>query len=137
MSETKQCCANCIGDGHLRREVIPSKSQLSGTCSYCRSANQPLVPPAVLRDYFELVLGIYVPAEPGRTLVEWLVDDWGMFDHVAMDAAHAKELLADILDDGEVVRKSFAPLAQGSESLIRWQAFREAEPVNANETARS
>ncbi|WP_207760725.1 RES domain-containing protein [Mycolicibacterium sphagni] len=43
-----------------------------------------------------------------------------------MDDAHAKELLADVLDNGEIVRKSFRPSDQyESESLRRWSDLRD------------
>jgi hypothetical protein len=121
-----RCCATCIGDYHLRKEVFPRLSSETGRCRYCGSEDVALVAPAELRDYFELVVGIYVRDETGHSLVHWLMNDWGMFDHRAMDAAHAKELLADILDDGEIVSYSFAPTdSDDSEVLHRWEAFRQ------------
>jgi hypothetical protein len=72
------------------------------------------------------VLGIYRPAKNGRLLVEWLKDDWAMFSHPAMDLAHCKELLGDILNDGEIVRATFAPseLSQ-TDRLVRWEKLRQ------------
>jgi hypothetical protein len=120
------CCATCIGDFHLRTVVVPSISRKRGECSYCFSRNQPLVDPVDLRDLFELVLGIYRKSTKGRTLVEWLKDDWGMFDHPKLDGAHAKELLGDILDDGDIVRQKFAPMAYGGAApLAKWELFRQ------------
>lgn len=120
-----KCCAICIGDRHLRREIIPAHATETGTCSYCGSSKQALVEPAILRDVFELVIGIYTPDSAGKTLGEWFQQDWAMFVHARMDAAHVKELLGDILDDGEVVRKRFAPSADcHSDASERWQSFR-------------
>ncbi len=104
------CCATCFGDRGLKREIIPIHSDKVGSCSYCQSANENLVSPDKLKNYFELLINIYRPDdESGKTLVEWLKEDWGIFSHPSMDLAHAKELLADILDDGQIVRERFCP----------------------------
>jgi hypothetical protein len=43
-----------------------------------------------------------------------------------MDVAHAKELLAEILDDGDIVRRNFSPSERyQSEVLIRWETLRD------------
>ncbi|WP_251838163.1 RES family NAD+ phosphorylase [Oceanitalea stevensii] len=56
----------------------------------------------------------------------WLRDDWRLFGHPTMDDAHAKELLADILDDGEIVRADFVPDERfESESLKQWDDLRD------------
>ncbi|WP_409483880.1 RES family NAD+ phosphorylase [Arsenicicoccus dermatophilus] len=61
----------------------------------------------------------------GRPLVSWLREDWGIFAHPVMDDAHAKELLADVLDDGDIVRKNFLPANQESPSTAsQWQVLR-------------
>lgn len=99
-----------------------------GECRYCGSRDQVLIEPIALRDLFDVVLEIYKESdEPGsgQTLVEWLKEDWGIFDHERMDVAHAKELLADILDDGEIVRRKFiSPNQDAEQSLLKWQDFR-------------
>lgn len=126
------CCANCIDDRHLRSQVIPDLSKINGTCSYCGSENQALIRPIDLRDEFELLISIYKVDEFGKTLVEWLKSDWAMFPNEQMDAAHAKELLADILNDGEIVRQRYAPLEQSkSIAVMHWEELR-AELMHAN-----
>jgi len=120
------CCASCIGDRGLRNQIIPIYVAAVGTCSYCGTEDESLVAPADLRDYFELLISVYSPSdEGGKTLVEWLKDDWGMFTHQSMDIAHAKELLADILDDWQIVREDFVPsdLCQ-SDRLAVWEKLR-------------
>jgi hypothetical protein len=53
-------------------------------------------------------------------------EDWRIFSHPAMDLAHTKELLAEILDDGEIVRASFAPSpSYKSEGLVQWETLRD------------
>lgn len=120
-----KCCARCIGDRHLEKEMVPNLSTEMGKCSYCGSEDQPLVEPLVLRDAFELVIGIYKEDDSGAPLGHWLRSDWAMFEHPAMDAAHVKELLGDILDDGEAARRPYLPSDEyQSDALDQWKAFR-------------
>lgn len=59
-------------------------------------------------------------------------DDWQLFSHQRMDIAHAKELLGEILDDGEIVRRGFTPSASYmSEGLAQWDKLRD-EMMYAN-----
>lgn len=120
----KYCCPECIGDGHLRREIIPEYSSETGVCSYCGTKNVDLVEPAKLSDHFELLTGIYSLDPSGKTLAEWLKEDWTMFQHPRMDVAHTKELLADILNDGEIVREKFSPSELSDTSGFDiWETF--------------
>lgn len=122
----KMCCHACFGDRGLRRDIIPMLSGSTGDCSYCATTDVPLVQPISLRDVFELLISIYEPDPTGRVLVSWLKDDWDLFGHPAMDTAHAKELLGDILDDGDIVRKNFRPSpTYQSEALARWETLRD------------
>jgi hypothetical protein len=71
------------------------------------------------------VLSIYTPDTTGKLLADWMKEDWGLFRHDGMDSAHAKELLAEILDDGEIVRQQFLPIALStSDTLDQWEKFR-------------
>jgi len=83
--------------------------------------------PTDLREHFELLTGIYVRDAQGVGLIELLKSDWGMFSHERMDNAHAKELLSDILDDGELVRHKYSPseAAVSDDALQRWGALRQ------------
>lgn len=122
----KLCCPECFGDRGLRRDIIPSLGPTPGDCSYCGTIAAPLLEPTRLRDLFELLISVYEPDPEGKTLVEWLKSDWDLFSHQAMDVAHSKELLADILDDGAIVRKGFSPSpAYHSEALARWETLRD------------
>lgn len=59
-----------------------------------------------------------------KTLVEWMKKDWRLFSHESMDNAHAKELLGEILDNGEIVRKNFRhPETYKSEGLPAGKHF--------------
>lgn len=122
----KFCCHACFGDRGLRRDIIPTLSTVSGDCGYCATTAVPLVEPIALRDVFELLISVYELNPMGQTLVDWLRADWQLFNHPAMDVAHAKELLSDILDDGDIVRKKFSPsAAYHSEALARWETLRD------------
>lgn len=125
MTFTMRCCADCFDDTHLKQELIPSLSNEQGQCSYCGSNNVPLIQPIALREFFELVIGIYVQTQDGRTLAEWLKEDWSIFSAERMDVARSKALLADILDDGELVRKKFSPSSKSeSDTLSQWNNLR-------------
>lgn len=120
------CCPECFGDRGLRRNIIPSLSTGRGNCGYCESKDVPLAPPEALADYFELLIGAYEADDKGSTLVELMKQDWQLFSHPKMDAAHVKELLGEILDDGEIVRKRFSPSSSfTSTGLVRWETLRE------------
>lgn len=84
-----------------------------------------LIEPGKLAEYFQSLLEVYEPSAEGKTLVELLKEDWQLF-HFKLDVAHAKELVAEILDDGEVVRKGFIPSpAFKSEGLVQWGTLRD------------
>ncbi len=125
MSE-RYCCPECFDDQVLRKEFFPSNASSFGRCSYCGSEDVALVEPAQLADVFEMLLSVYEPDANGKSLVEWMKEDWRLFSHPKMDNAHAKELLGEILNDGEIVRQSFSPsAAYKSDGLIRWESLRE------------
>lgn len=123
----KLCCAECFGDRHLRGEIIPALSERTGRCSYCKTTKQHLVPPKSLSDQFGAVIGVYVPDdEGGRPLVYWLMDDWLIFKTPSMSEEKAQILLAEILDDGEIVRRNFSPSEQcQTVNLDRWQDLKQ------------
>lgn len=126
------CCPQCFGDTGLTRSIIPkvvadhADLPLEGVCDYCESVGSPLVRPASLRQWFEIVIDCYVADPDGQTLVRWLRRDWNLFAHEKMDDAHAKELLGDILDDGQIVRECFSPVeSSSSEDPQRWDDLRD------------
>src|SRR5438046_2336209 len=104
-----RCCPECFDDRGLRKSIIPSLNPTHGICSFCGSTDVDLVEPGVLAEVFEMFIGVYEPDPQGKSLVEWMKEDWHLFSHPRMDVAHAKELLAEILDDGDIVRKAFSP----------------------------
>jgi hypothetical protein len=125
MPSVAKCCPNCFGDRGLAKSIVPAMSSERGTCSYCESQDVLLVTPPQLADYFSVLISIYVQAEDGRQLIEWLREDWDLFHHPRMDNPRAKDLLAEVLDDGEIVRKTFVPAPKyQSDRLPRWEQLR-------------
>ncbi len=126
------CCPECFDDRALRDELFPSLDPGHGSCDFCGTVDTQLVEPFKLANYFELLVNVYEPSEGGKLLVEWMKEDWQLFSHKRMDTAHAKELLGEILDDGEIVRKGFAPSSSYiSEGLAQWDKLRD-EMMYAN-----
>ncbi|WP_243439772.1 RES family NAD+ phosphorylase [Fundidesulfovibrio soli] len=123
---TKFCCPECFGDRGLRKDIIPSLDHGHGTCNYCGSTDVDLVVPSALSLYFELVINAYEIGSGDITIVEWLKNDWKLFGHPRMDVAHAKELLGEILNNGDIVRRSFVkPVNVSGGGLVQWEALRD------------
>lgn len=73
-----------------------------------------------------MLVDVYEVDSSGQPLVDLLRKDWCLFEHQKMDDAHAKELLSDVLDNGEIVRRTFTATAQfDSESLKQWDELRD------------
>lgn len=120
------CCAECFGDRVLRRNIIPTRSSATGRCSYCETDNVSLIAPRELAEYFELLVSAYRQDSAGRLLVQWFRADWAMFQHPKMDDPRAKDLLAEILNDGEIVRKPFVPASDlVVDPLNEWERLRD------------
>lgn len=122
----RKCCPECFGDNGLRENIIPSLSSEIGKCSFCGSEDINVVEPVALIVYFELLINVYELDPNGKNLVELLRDDWGLFNHPVMDNAHARELLSEVLDNGEIVRMNFSPSEMYiSTALAQWDQFRD------------
>jgi len=119
------CCSACFGDPGLER-IIPGLSTTNGDCPYCLSTGVALVNPTQLSEYFSALVGIYEPHDGGESLVALLKADWHLFDHPRMDEFRCKDLLAEILGNGDIVRESFVPLARfETDRLVRWEQLRD------------
>jgi hypothetical protein len=95
-------------------------------CSYCRSAGVAVIDPFTLAEYFELLISAYRQDNEGKLLVQWFREDWGMFEHPQMDDYRAKDLLSEILNDGEIVRRTFSPApALDADRLGEWELLRD------------
>ncbi len=120
-----QCCAECFSDRVLRK-AIRDLSIDSGKCSYCDSDDTPLLAPTALRYYFETLISTYRADTGGKPLAPLLREEWGIFKHPRMDDFRAKDLLAEILDDYDIVRQLFVPTPHpGADWLGLWQKLRD------------
>lgn len=118
---SKYCCANCFGDEGLKNNIIPSLSPKIDNCSYCYSENIDVIEPKFLFEYFSSLMSVYEQDPLGKSIVSHMKDDWKLFSHPKLDEVHAKELLGEILDDGNIVRKLFVRSdSYKSESLALW-----------------
>lgn len=118
----RKCCSNCFGDFHLN-SVINQMASIHGVCSFCQSREVPLIDPVQLREYFELLSGIYTKADEGITLGEWFKNDWNMF--YDLDLASTKDLLSEIFQDGNLPRYFFEPSSKCfSKNLDNWESLR-------------
>lgn len=121
------CCAECFGDRGLRRSIIPLRSTAVGRCSYCESDNVSIIEPGELSEYFELLVSSYRLDAAGKLLIHWFREDWALFQHPRlMDDSRAKDLLGEILDDGEIARQLFVPANDPTtERLSEWENLRD------------
>jgi len=120
------CCAECFGDRGLRRNIIPIRSTATGQCSYCGANNIAIVVPRELAEYFEILVSAYRQDPTGKLLVQWFREDWAMFQNPRMDDSRAKDLLAEILNDDEVVRQQFVPASDPTvDRLSEWEKLRD------------
>lgn len=88
--------------------------------------NQALLNPKQLQDYFELLVSAYRPDANGKLLVHWFRVDWELFANSIMNDSKGKELLSEVLDDGDIVRKPFLPSEiVDKDRLSEWENFRE------------
>ncbi|WP_203228869.1 RES family NAD+ phosphorylase [Lautropia dentalis] len=102
----RNCCPECFGDKGLRDQIFPFLSEEKGDCDFCGARKTIIVEPRKLANYFELVIGIYAPSNDGKLLVEHIKEDWSIFKTISI--SHAKDLLSDILDNGDIVRRKFS-----------------------------
>lgn len=120
-----KCCANCFGDRHLSRQLIPTLSSETGNCSYCGSASQRILDPAALRNSFELLLGAYKQDAAGAPIEQWLKEDWGLFRHPDLNEAQSRQLLVDIFGSADIVGQPMSPKESGSPAALAvWEEFR-------------
>jgi hypothetical protein len=120
------CCAECFGDRTLTREIIPLRSETTGDCSYCGTENTSVVAPGQISEFFEPLFSAYKRDDQGKVLAECLREDWEMFQHPRMDNARSGDLLATILNDPEIVTRTFSPAYEASGSPVDdWEKLRD------------
>lgn len=122
----RRCCAACFGDYQIRDQYISQCDPIAQTCDYCGAIDVQCVIPQRLGQWFAALMATYELADEGKPIIELLMDEWNLFQNSGMRPVDAKELLADVLDDGELVRKSFSPIAYlGDGNLRRWEDLRD------------
>lgn len=120
------CCPECFDDRGLRKNIIPSLSTTRGACNFCQSADVDLVEPRQLADVFEILVSVYEFDPDGKPLVEWMKEDWLIFSHLILDMSCAEALLSKILDNDEIVQRTFSPSdTYKSEGLAQWDTLRD------------
>ena len=130
--ERMYCCAECFSDKGLKTQIIPEQSREEGDCSFCKTKNQPIVEPNKLSEYFEVLIDIYRADENGKLLIEWLKEDWLLFDHSELSKDCANALLGEILDDGEIIHRKFVPSARDQCELIMTWKWLTMELMHSN-----
>lgn len=119
------CCSQCFGDRFLRKTIRDRSTQI-GKCSYCESDNVPLLKPPALRDYFEALLSAYRTDPSGKPIAPLFREEWGLFKNSRMDEFRTKDLMAEILDDHDIVRQLFLPVSDpGADWLSAWEKLRD------------
>lgn len=123
----KFCCPSCVGDRGLTANIFPTLELIEGDCDYCGTTSDSLVRPESLRDYFELVSGAYEPdPEADKNLAQILISDWKIFDHPNLNEPAATLLLADILDDGDLVRRGHRPFSDSDFTPVAdWEVLKD------------
>ena len=95
-------------------------------CGFCGASQVQCVYPESLGQWFSTLVATYQESDDGMPLVDRLVHDWDLFAESGLTAPAAKDLLAEILDDGEIVRRNFAPIDYPeSQNLRRWEDLRD------------
>lgn len=108
----KYCCGNCFSDSALTLNIIPTlvnNYSCQGKCNYCASEEVDVIEPYCLNPWFSNLLDCYTQDSKGKTLVTLLSEDWCFFNDSVKDKAR-DELLADIINDKEIVSRTFSPI---------------------------
>lgn len=116
----------CFGDRQIREQYIDQCDPVRQNCAYCGALDALCVEPSRLGGWFSALMATYEEVEDGTPLIQLLREEWGLFDGSGLGDAQAKELLADVLDDGEYVRRSFKAIENPSLSNLRsWEELRD------------
>lgn len=107
-------------------EQEPEEFHTGQTCDFCKTENVATLRPSALSSWFEMVLDLYVPGRGEANLVTNFKKDWRLFDPRVIDEASAQILLAEIFDDGEIVRHSYEPFNGGEwRNPSEWEELRD------------
>lgn len=121
---SKLCCPNCFSDDYLRASYFSSSNEI-GTCGFCNSPSQHLINPISLQDEFDFLTTLYTQREDGVELAIILKEDWQLFEHKMMSVPNVQILLAEILDDANIVRNRYIrSKLMENDALIGWVELR-------------
>ncbi|RLP80226.1 RES domain-containing protein [Mycetocola lacteus] len=82
--------------------------------------------PEQLSLWFNTLMATYRVVRDGKPIIDLLREEWGLFEGSGLSTADAMWLLADVLDDGQIVRKSFEPIQDpAAGQLHRWDDLRD------------
>lgn len=94
-----------------------------GSCSYCGSADRPLITPADLNEHFSPLLDLYEPtdAPEGQRLDHLIYQEWGIFSFKT-----CQQLLAAIAPEFDVTNRRYASReSPQSHRVQQWDRFKE------------
>ncbi|QTV78978.1 RES domain-containing protein [Microbacterium sp. NIBRBAC000506063] len=115
-----------LRDRLIRDQYINQCDPEFQNCDYCGAKDVACVEPPRLRQWFSTLVATYEEDVGGKPLVQLLDEEWYLFRGSGLRSAEAKELLAEILDDGEFVRKTFAKIEYPDEGALRsWEDLRD------------
>ncbi len=119
----KLCCANCFRDDYLRRTILSVRESAIDVCGFCGAETEKVIDPRVLQDSFELLTEAYVCTPTGKSLIELLTEDWGIF--APNDVSATSRLLRAILQNDKLALDYYEPRRiEGDTLLQKWQEFR-------------
>lgn len=121
-----RCCATCFSDRQIRNGLISQCDPVPQKCDYCGTEDELCVEPRRLGQWFETLIATYESNPDGELLVDLLMREWRLFHNSGLKSVEVKDLLAEILDDGEIVRQRFSsiPSVTGG-SLPLWDDLRD------------
>lgn len=126
MASVRRCCASCFGDRLIRERYIEQFAPVTQDCDYCGAKDAACIEPTCLRQWFSTLVATYEEDEEGAPLVHLLDEEWRLFRGSGLRPAEVKELLADILEDGELVRKLFTKIEYPDDGALRsWEDLRD------------
>lgn len=115
------CCPNCFDDAAIRSHLIDQVITSVGTCPRCDATVARRANPEDFYQWFSSLLSSYEEDETGERIEALLEAEWGMFANSPLSATERRVLIADVMGDPEILRRSFLPLGvTPSQSLEAW-----------------
>jgi|SRR5690554_39223 len=125
MVSSKYCCPACFGDIDLEQQIFPSLNAKLGDCDFCQSKDVLTLKPEQLVESFLPLVEVYKPSDKGKKLVEYLREDWKLFENPSLNPQNALELIDTILGDKKLAQSICTPDDRfKSEGISRWEAFK-------------